>query len=151
MKRGLWGIVLIVIAILCCMDFAEAAEKETKPTYKIVRLESGKYKTTFRKNGKVFYCTKTSKKPKVVFVNTEDLTPDMIEHRKGKAIIYVESDLGVVLNKNGDGQDRSGFYVCYKRVRGIRFGTMIKSYFVYDPNNNYIDGIEGRCDYIIRK
>ena len=156
MKRGIWAVILIVIALLCMMDFAEASEKETKPTYKIVKMKSGKYKTTFRKNGKVFYSVKTSRKPTVKFVKSEAIHTEknarkMLENRKGKATIYVENDLGVVLNKNGDGQDRAGFYVCYRRVPGVRFGTLVRSYFIYDPNNNYIDGIEGRCDYIVRK
>lgn len=156
MKRGIWTVILIVIAIMCCMDFADAAEKETKPVFKIAKTKSGKYKTTFLQNGKVFYSVKTDKKPTVKFVKSEVIhtgknARKMLETRKQKAIIYVENDLGVVLNKNGDGQDRAGFYVCYRRVRGIRFGTLVRSYFVYDPNNNYIDGIEGRCDYIVRK
>lgn len=151
MKQVFKIAILIVIAILCMADYAGAEEIEKKPTYKIVHLKSGKYKTSFRKNGRIFYSVKTRKKPKVRFVSTEKLTADMLEHRKSKTIIYVERDFGVVLNKSGDGQDRLGYYISYKRVRGIKFGTLVRSYFVYDPNNNYIDGIEGRCDYIVRK
>lgn len=152
--RPAWWIVIVVFGLVLSMvDFADAdtgRKVQTKPTYSIEKV-AGKYKTTFRKNRKVFYSVKTKKKPVVKFVSTRKLTAEMLEHRKGKAIIYVEIDNGTVLNRKKDGIDEMGYYVSYRRVRGIRRGSKVLSYFVYDPNNNYIDGIEGRCDYVIRK
>ncbi len=148
-----WMVILVFVLAVSTVNVADARdgkEIQTKPTYSIKKV-AGKYDTSFRKNGRIFYSVKTKKKPVVKFVSTRKLTAEMIEHRKSKAIIYVEIDNGTVLNRKKDGIDEMGYYVCYKRVRGIRKGSKILSYFVYDPNNNYIDGIEGRCDYVIRK
>lgn len=148
--RGKLWLLLIVLAAILCMVDAKPVNAEKRPTYKVTKV-AGKYKTSFRKNGRVFYSVKTKKKPVVKFISTRKLTLKMIESRKGKGIIYVEIDNGIVLNHKKDGIDELGYYVCYKRVKKARKGSKIRSYFVYDPNNNYCDGIEGRCDYIIRR
>lgn len=152
MKKGLWTIVLIIIAIICMMDFAEAAEPETKPTYETEKLNTGNYKTTFSQEGVVFYSVETGKRPFVLFVDRKFLPNALIENRSKLGLIIVERDIGVVLNEIGDGMDTSGYYLFYGgHVHGFQVGDVIETYCIYDPNNDYIDGIEGRCDYIVQR
>ena len=74
-----------------------------------------------------------------------------IETRKGKCFYYVEKVTGTVKNaKTGDGVAGCG-YVNYKRVKGIKRGSKVVSWFVYSRNNNACDDIIARYDVIIRK
>lgn len=74
-----------------------------------------------------------------------------IEIRKGKRFYYVEKVIGTVKNaKTGDGVAGCG-YVNYKRVKGIKNGSKVVSWFVYSRNNNACDDIIARYDVIIKK
>lgn len=88
----------------------------------------------------------------VQIYNTVDLmNGDILEHRNGKLII--EQRVGIVTNKEtGDGKIlglEENDYICYSRVKGIRDGSIVLTYFIYNPDTNYIDDIMYRCDYII--
>lgn len=74
-----------------------------------------------------------------------------IETRKGKHFYYVEKVTGTVKNaKTGDGVAGCG-YVNYKRIKGIKKGSRVMSWFVYSRNNNACDDIIARYDVIIKK
>ena len=74
-----------------------------------------------------------------------------IENRKGKRFYYVEKTTGTVKNaRTGDGVAGCG-YVNYKRVKGIKSGSKVVSWFVYSRNNNACDDIIARYDVIIEK
>lgn len=86
----------------------------------------------------------------IEIIDTSKLTFEMLENRNGKLII--ERCIGVVDNtETGDGHEfgtRSG-YICYKSVEGIKEGSIVCTYFIYNPDNNYVDDIMLRFDYII--
>lgn len=152
-KGRAWFFLLVLVVIISMMDTSAASKaraRETAPKYKIQKTSKG-YKTSFRSNGRVFYSVKTKVKPIVKFISTRKLTNHMILNRKQLTVIYVEIDNGTVLNRKKDGMDELGYYISYKRLKGVRKGSRVVSYFVYNPNNNYIDGIDGRCDYVVRK
>lgn len=75
----------------------------------------------------------------------------VIEHREGKKYYVVERITGTVTNSKGDGRDASGEDISYKRVKGVRAGSKVTSYFVYSRNNNYCDDIIARYDVVIKK
>lgn len=73
-----------------------------------------------------------------------------IEHRKGKSFYYVEKVTGTVINKKGDGAAEDG-YINYRRVKGIRPGSKVVSWFVYSRTNNAWDDIIARYDLLVKK
>lgn len=84
--------------------------------------------------------------------DTQDLTADTLESRNGKLII--ERVIGVVEDaESGAGRCFNGEeyynYINYKRVKGIKNGDIICTYMIYNPDNNYVDDIMMRFDYII--
>lgn len=95
---------------------------------------------------------------KVFLYDSDDLTTEMLESRKGTVII--ERCIGMVTDKeNGDGlilnyhSDEGGYYIAYRNEECQKLnlcnGTVLVSYMVYDPNNNYIDDIGDRYDFVI--
>ena len=83
-------------------------------------------------------------------IDSTDLTLEMLETRNGKLII--ERCIGIVDDAtNGDGHEinDTNAYICYKSVDGIKKGNVICTYFIYNPDNNYMDDILMRFDYII--
>ena len=87
--------------------------------------------------------------PDIKIINTADLAEHDLTSRKGTLLIEV--DYGTVLNRKGDGVDDSGNYICYKRLGRLRKGTRIKSYFLYNPDTNYVDDVVYRYDVILRR
>lgn len=91
----------------------------------------------------------------VEVVDSSRLTHEMIENRDGKLLI--EKCIGVVENSDtGDGRilntpEGVGNYISYRRVDGVKDGAVVLTYFIYDPHNNYVDGIVDRFDYVIEK
>ena len=74
-----------------------------------------------------------------------------IESRKDKAFYYVEKVTGSVKNaETGEGEATCG-YVNYKRVKGVKTGSKVVSWFVYSRDNNAFDDIIARYDVIIKK
>lgn len=89
----------------------------------------------------------------VVIYDSDDLTLEMLESRNGKVII--ERCYGVVIDaENGDGKvlnpyDEDFDYISYSRCEGVREGTLMMTYLVYDPDTNYFDDIMERYDCVV--
>lgn len=75
-----------------------------------------------------------------------DILLDTLENRNGQIIIEVVQ--GTVLNENGDGVDVCGYCIHYDTDRFSK-GDKVQSVFIYDPDNNYIDGILYRVDALM--
>ena len=88
----------------------------------------------------------------IEIINGEDLPAEVLQDRNGKLII--ERVIGIVDDvETGDGhtlnKDPNCQYICYKRVPGISVGTIVCTYYIYNPDTNYEDDIMMRFDYII--
>lgn len=92
----------------------------------------------------------TRKNRKVKFYKTKNLTLKRLWNRKSTEII-VERSTGTVINpKTGDGK-AAGYYINYKYVPGIRKGSKIVSFFVYNPKTRYTDDIIERYDIVVKR
>lgn len=85
-----------------------------------------------------------------------ELTSEELESRKGTTV--VERCIGLVTDKqNGDGMilnlpEDCGYYIGYRGIGyPISDGTVILSYMVYNPDNNAIDDIVERYDFILNR
>lgn len=83
-----------------------------------------------------------------------ELTTEILENRQGTTI--VERCIGLVTNKQtGDGMilnlpEDCGYYISYRNVyHPISDGTVMLSYMVYSPDNNYVDDIVERYDFVL--
>lgn len=88
---------------------------------------------------------------------THKLTDDVLLNRKGTGKIIVERCKGTVLNWDFDGKidktvkGREFYnYISYRRVKNIRPGSKIVTYYVYNWNNNYCDDILERYDVVVK-
>lgn len=84
--------------------------------------------------------------------DSSELTLEMLQNRNGKIII--EKCIGMVTSPEGDGKvlnytNPDYYYINYSGVENIREGTIVLTYFIYDPDTNYEDDILERFDYII--
>lgn len=70
----------------------------------------------------------------------------IVENRKGKIIVQILD--GIVLNDQGDGDDGCGYYIHYDSTK-FSAGDRVQTVFVYDPTNNYLDGILYRTDTLL--
>lgn len=93
---------------------------------------------------------------KVFIYDADKLTEEILKNRQGTLII--ERCIGIVTNiECGDGQilnyDNERYYIAYSKdlceKYSLRDGTILVSYMVYSPSNNYIDDIMERYDYVI--
>lgn len=87
-------------------------------------------------------------------IDSEDLTMEMLQNRKGTIII--EKVIGVANDNEGNGKILNAknpdyFYISYKSVPNVKKGNVILTYFVYNPDNNIEDDIMERFDFIIDK
>lgn len=88
--------------------------------------------------------------------DSSELTADILESRKGTTII--ERCIGFVTNgQTGDGAilnaaDKNYNYISYRSI-GQEYcdGTVILTYLIYNPDNNYIDDITERYDFVISR
>lgn len=85
-----------------------------------------------------------------------ELTSEVLESRKGTTI--VERCIGIVTDEqSGDGRvlnlpEDCGYYISYRGIyRPISNGTIMLSYMVYNPDNNYIDDIMERYDFVLSR
>ena len=69
-----------------------------------------------------------------------------VENRNGKLVIDVI--YGTVLDANGNGEDVTGHYIKYDPER-FEVGDMVETYLIYSPDNNALDGMEMRIDYLM--
>ena len=96
----------------------------------------------------------------VVYLTTNDFDTnmqqsyDILTHRKGNYLVIEISDGTVVNAKTGAGKldttDKTYNYISYKGVKGVRNGSRVRTYAVYNPNNNYEDDIATRFDKVIK-
>ena len=96
------------------------------------------------------YCKYTEKLEFAEVIDSSELTLETLQNRNGKLII--EKVIGVVddaTNGNGHDINNKNAYINYSRVKGIQNGSVICTYFIYNPNTNYADDIIARFDYII--
>lgn len=93
----------------------------------------------------------------VIIYNSNELSLEMLENRNGDVII--ERCYGLVTDKeNGAGKvlypyDEDYDYISYFRCKGfgIREGTLIMTYLVYNPDSNYCDDIIDRFDCLVSR
>ncbi len=87
----------------------------------------------------------------ILIIDSADLTGEMLENRNGKIII--EKVIGEVLDEEGNGKilNNNDYYISYKNTKGVKPGSIVLSYMIYDPDTNYIDDIKDRYDYILEK
>lgn len=88
--------------------------------------------------------------------DSSELTADILESRKGTTII--ERCIGFVTNgQTGDGAilnaaDKNYNYISYRSIdQEYCDGTVILTYLIYNPDNNYIDDITERYDFVISR
>ena len=87
--------------------------------------------------------------------NTQDITAESLEQRTSDVTI-VERAIGIVTNKEriGDGiilnTDSYYNYISYSNT-DLEYskGTVMITYFVYNPYTNYVDDIVERYDYVL--
>lgn len=139
--------VFLLLSVVGCAPSTPRMETEFEVNGKLINI--GDYTDTeeqflsdFRKNGVNF---------KVY--DTRELTAEILENRKGTTVI--ERCIGFVVDKEaGDGMilnaDDDYNYIAYRGgSEEINDGTIFLSYMVYNPDNNYIDDIEERYDFVI--
>lgn len=85
-------------------------------------------------------------------VDSSELSGDMLRNRNGNIII--EKSIGIVTSAEGDGEvlncrNSEYNYISYKSVSKANVGDKILTYLVYNPENNYVDDILYRFDFII--
>lgn len=88
--------------------------------------------------------------------DSSELTADILESRKGTTII--ERCIGFVTNgQTGDGAilnaaDKNYNYISYRSIdQEYCDGTVILTYLIYNPDNNYIDDITERYDFVVSR
>lgn len=89
-----------------------------------------------------------------VIIDSSMLTADILEHRTEHDVLIVERVVGYVTDRDSNGKvlnSNGEFnYISYKYVREpITVGTVVLTYLIYNPNNNYVDDIVNRFDFII--
>lgn len=90
--------------------------------------------------------------------DSSELSADVLENRKGTTIIErcigVVTDAssgnehGIVLNAHDPEKNHIG-YGALAGIDEIADGTVVLSYMIYNPDNNYIDDITERYDFVI--
>ena len=88
---------------------------------------------------------------RVRFYDTKNIDEYIIVTRKDKKRIVVERVTGTVINKKKDGRDTNGYYISYKGLSGVRKGSKIITYLVYNPATYYIDDVVERIDIVVKR
>ena len=83
--------------------------------------------------------------------DASELTTEMLESRTPEVII-IERCISIVTNANEEGDGKvlnydGGYYI--KHDKGIEDGTIMLTYFVYNPNTQYYDDIIERYDFVL--
>lgn len=87
--------------------------------------------------------------------DVSELSAEILENRNG--MVIVERCIGFVTNKTtGDGKvlntyNKDADYIAYRSVADQKYcdGTVFISYMVYNHENNYIDDITERYDFVL--
>lgn len=75
-----------------------------------------------------------------------------LDNRKGKKTRYVTYELGVVTDDIGNGMTLEydkAYYISYKRIKGVRKGSLVLSYFVWCKHCNECDDMIRRYDIVL--
>lgn len=131
---------LIVLTFLCAFLLGMYANKITV---------QAKTVSTCRKAEKLIR-KRYGKKWKVRFYNSTNLSTRKLKTRKGKGVVIVEKIRGTVTDNRSNG-NTNGCYISYKSVKGVRKGSQVVTYLVYNPRTNYIDDIIRRYDVVIKR
>lgn len=89
----------------------------------------------------------------ITVYDASELTAEILENRRGTMV--VERCIGMITDaEQGDGVILNacdeGYYISYREVSWpLSKGTVVLSYMVYNPNNEYIDDIIERYDFIL--
>ena len=85
--------------------------------------------------------------------DASELTPDILDDRVDTNTVVIERCIGVVTDKEtGAGiilNYSGGYYISYRNTPNIQKGSIVVSYMVYNPNNNFVDDIIERYDFVI--
>lgn len=88
--------------------------------------------------------------------DASELFAEVLENRNG--MVIVERCIGFVTNKEtGDGRvlnalDENYNYISYRSVtEDYCDGTVFVSYMIYNPENNYVDDIVERYDFVLSR
>lgn len=83
---------------------------------------------------------------KIKFIGQVDTKKEWrkIEHRKGKKIVYIEKCVSKSSGKRYGYTIKGHYYIAYNKK--VKKGKKVTSYFVYNPYNNYADGIDAAVD-----
>lgn len=83
---------------------------------------------------------------KIKFIGQIDTKKEWrkIEHRKGKKIVYIEKCVSKSSGKRYGYTIKGHYYIAYNKK--VKKGKKVTSYFVYNPYNNYADGIDAAVD-----
>ena len=87
-----------------------------------------------------------------VFLNSKDITEEMLIERVGSGVVLVERALGVVIDKDGSGMlvncDPIYNYISYSNIGfNPSISDMVLTYLVYNPDTTYTDDIIERYDF----
>ena len=142
--------IMLLLAMLVTIVMPTQAEAKTAH-YKSVTVTTQKaksgYDATVRWKGRKVRTYHFSQRPQVRFVNTNNLTYNMLSKRKGR-VLYIEIINGKVINNKKDGrvETRSSFnYISYRGTK-FRKGDRVRTYCVYNPFCNAEDDIQYRFD-----
>ena len=83
--------------------------------------------------------------------DASELTTEMLESRTPEVVI-IERCVSIVTNANEEGDGKvlnydGGYHI--KHDKGIEDGTIMLSYFIYNPNTQYYDDIIERYDFVL--
>lgn len=83
--------------------------------------------------------------------DASELTTEMLESRTPEVVI-IERCISIVTNANEEGDGKmlnydGGYYI--KHDKGIEDGTIMLTYFIYNPNTQYYDDIIERYDFVL--
>ena len=87
-----------------------------------------------------------------IIFDASELTMEMLESRTPEVVI-IERCISIVTNKHEDGDGKmlnykgNGYYI--KHDAGYEDGTIMLTYFIYNPNTQYYDDIIERYDYVL--
>lgn len=88
-----------------------------------------------------------------MIIDSHDLTEDLISNRTDHDILLIERVIGIVVNDDGDGRVLNTIdenrHISYNMIyEKYRVGTVVCTYFVYDPCTTGNDRVN-RYDYVI--
>lgn len=162
-KNIILTLVIVLLAGMLCISFTE--HRQTQKQLEAIQLNQNDIIafndegfTTIQNKLDDFVITEnltdytTVNDNNLMIIDESQITEDLLLHRDGKMII--SKVIGKCINSSGDGvilnpSSPDTNYISYRSVKGVTENSIIITYFIYNPDNNYTDDIIYRCDYII--